>query len=142
MRGVTAAVGKAKAERGQAIVEFVLILPIFLGLIFAAIGFGLTLNSYSRVTDVARVAARAASIARFAGNEPCAQADSAATKAAAGLTLLGPPSCSCPDPQCITPGDPITVTVTIKSENALSNVPFLGLVLPTTLTGKATALVQ
>ena len=58
---------RAKDERGQAMVEFVLVLPLFLGLVFLAIGFGITLNNYLRVTDVARVAARAASIARFGG---------------------------------------------------------------------------
>jgi Flp pilus assembly protein TadG len=137
---------RAKDEDGQAIVEFVLILPIFLGLIFVAIGFGITLNNYLRVTDIARVAARAAAVARFSGqSDPCKAAVAAATAAAGGLTFTpGSPTCvpNCPNnPQC-NPGDPITVSVTVQSKNALTSIPFLSLALPATLTSDATVLLQ
>jgi len=142
---VGAAVRKLKGEGGQAVVEFVLILPIFLGLLFAAIGYGITLNNYERVTDIARVAARAAAIGRFdprfaaQSNPPCAAANAAAQQAANGLTITAV-NCSPNSPPA--PGDPITISVTIQSENAIRTVPFLNLLLPSDLTGDSTALAQ
>jgi Flp pilus assembly protein TadG len=140
---------RAKDERGQAMVEFVLVLPLFLGLVFLAIGFGITVNNYLRVTDVARVAARAGAIARFGGQAPCTAAGTAATKAAAGLTFARDPANGNPTPYCVcasgpscTPGTAMTVTVTINSQNALTTIPFLSLALPKTLTSKATVLLQ
>jgi Flp pilus assembly protein TadG len=133
---------RVKDEGGQAVVEFALILPIFLGLIFVAIGYGITLNNYLRVTDIARVAARAASVARFSGQpSPCAAAFTAANQAAAGLTLTQAPTCT-PCPPACSPGDPFTVIVTIQSQNALTAIPFLSLALPSTLTSHATVLLQ
>ena len=148
---------RAKDERGQAMVEFVLVLPIFLGLVFLVIAFGITLNNYLRVTDIARVAARAAAIARFSAPSnqslstiACTAAKNAANAAAGGLTFIPssgqPASCVCsPDSSC-TPGNgnAITVTFTINSQNALTNgIPFLTKVaVPKTLTSKATVLLQ
>lgn len=132
---------RVKDEGGQAVVEFALILPIFLGLIFVAIGYGITLNNYLRVTDIARVAARAASVARFSGQtDPCAAAIAAADAAAGGLTLTQPAACTYPNGN--QPGDPITVSVTVQSQNALTSIPFLSLTLPDTLTSDSTVLLQ
>ena len=136
-----AALSCARDEGGQAIVEFTLILPIFVGLIFVAIGFGITLNNYLRVTDIARVAARDAAIARFSGQaDPCAAAVTAANDAAGGLTLTQDPTCTFPGGN--TPGQPITVTVEVNSQNAIRNIPFMNYALPATLTSKATVLLQ
>ena len=132
---------RLKNEGGQAIVEFTLILPIFVGLIFVAIGYGITLNNYLRVTDVARVSARAASVARFDGEpDPCAAAIAAAKDAAGGLTLTQDPTCTYPKGN--SPGEPITVTVTVQSQNVINNIPFLSATLPDTLTSNATVLLQ
>jgi Flp pilus assembly protein TadG len=124
-------------------VEFVVILPIFVGLVFAAIAFGITLNDYIRVTDIARVAARDAAIARFSGQpDPCAAAKAAANDAAGGLTLTQDPQCTYPN---ITrnPGDPVSVTVTVNSENSLTSIPGLSLLpLPSTLSSTATEVLQ
>ena len=132
---------RAKDEKGQAMVEFVLVLPLFLGLVFLAIGFGITLNNYLRVTDIARVGARAASIARFSGQpNPCKAAVTAATAAAGGLAFTSPVSCTYPNGN--QPGQPVIVTVTIDSQNALTTLPFLSVALPKTLTSKATVVLQ
>ena len=132
--------GAERDGRGKAAVDLDML--IFLGLIFVAIGYGITLNNYLRVTDIARVAARAASVARFSGQpSPCAAAFTAANQAAAGLTLTQAPTCT-PCPPACSPGDPFTVIVTIQSQNALTAIPFLSLALPSTLTGHATVLLQ
>ena len=91
-----------KLERceGQAILEFVLVLPLIVTLIFVLIQVGLTFNTYLRVTDAARVAARAAAVARFSGESPCAAAQAAVSS---DLTVACGRSGS--------PGSAFTVTV-------------------------------
>ena len=132
---------RLRRQDGQAMVEFALILPLFVALVFIVIGFGITLNNYLRVTDVARVAARQASIARFSGGDPCTAAITAATSAADNLTLSQPPTCTTPNQPPKT-GDPITVSVTVDSQNAIDDIPFISVLLPKTLTGTATVLAQ
>jgi hypothetical protein len=55
-------IGRLKDEKGQALTEFTLILPILLLLVMATIQFGLALNSYLVLTGLARDAARVGSI--------------------------------------------------------------------------------
>jgi Flp pilus assembly protein TadG len=139
LRGIS----RGRCEDGQAIVEFTLILPVFLGLIFIAIGYGITLNNYLRVTDVAREAARAGAVARFNGDpDPCAAALAAADNAAGGLTVVSADS-SCTYPNgSQNAGDPIKVTITVQSQNAMTTIPFMSLALPDKLTSDATVLLQ
>jgi Flp pilus assembly protein TadG len=47
-----------KEERGQAMVEFALVLPIFMLLIFAIVDFGMGFHAYITVTNSAREGAR------------------------------------------------------------------------------------
>ncbi|MDR7866091.1 MAG: pilus assembly protein [Sporomusaceae bacterium] len=49
-------------RRGQAIVEFALVLPVFLLLLVGMMEFGLVLHDYVTVAEAARVGARAASV--------------------------------------------------------------------------------
>jgi len=49
---------KLKGERGQAMVEFAMIVPIFLLLVFAIVDFGMGLYSWITVTNAAREGAR------------------------------------------------------------------------------------
>jgi Flp pilus assembly protein TadG len=51
-------------ERGQAMVEFAVILPIFLVLVFGIIQFGIVFNNYVTLTDATRAGARAGAVAR------------------------------------------------------------------------------
>lgn len=48
----------SKGERGQSLVEFVLVLPIFLVLLFAIIDFGMGFHAWLTVTNSAREGAR------------------------------------------------------------------------------------
>jgi hypothetical protein len=66
-------VRRLRCERGQAFVETVLILPIFLGLIFAVAWVGIGFYRYMQLADAAQSAARAGAVARFApgGQSPC-----------------------------------------------------------------------
>jgi Flp pilus assembly protein TadG len=49
---------KKKGERGQALTEFALIVPIFLLLVFAIVDFGMGFNAWMTVTNSAREGAR------------------------------------------------------------------------------------
>ena len=54
--------GARPGEKGQAMVEFVLILPIFLLLVFAIIDFGMGFHAWLTVTNSAREGARLGSV--------------------------------------------------------------------------------
>ena len=122
-------------DRGQAMVEFVIVLPFMLFLIFMIAYAGIGFERYSRVTNAARVAARAAAVARFDGKDPCVAADDAPTYALHGLALS---STTC-DPPGAQPGSLITITL----EYQLPNIPMIGSITgPITVTGKATERVE
>lgn len=110
-------------------VEFVFVLPILITLIFVLIQMGLTFNSYLRVTDAARVAARAAAVARFHGQSPC-DAAQAAVPADLGASV----NCSFPDASA-QPGNPVEITV---SHGWSIDLPLLPLSKSGTLSSSAT----
>ena len=72
------------AERGQAMAEFAIVLPVFALLLFGVIQFGIAFHDYVKVTDATRVGARKAAVSRDLAN-PAAAAEAAARASAAGL---------------------------------------------------------
>ena len=56
-----------KNNKGQSLVEFALILPLFLFLIFAIIYAGMLFHDYSALSSIARSAAREAAIVQQSG---------------------------------------------------------------------------
>jgi Flp pilus assembly protein TadG len=99
-------------SRGQALVEFAIVLPVFLLVLFGLIEFGYMLYSQMTVSNAAREAARAAVVDPDACTIPVL-ANATARGAATGLTgnfitvtAPAPPSCGTA-PQ----GTPISVTV-------------------------------
>lgn len=66
-------------DEGQAVVEFAVILPVLLLVLFAILQFGVLFNNYIQVTAAAREGARKAATSRALG---VAGAESAATAAA------------------------------------------------------------
>lgn len=71
-------------ERGQALVEFALVLPLFLTLLFAIIQFGIAFNNYLVLTDAVRSGARVAAVSRTT-TDPQTAAESAVRRAAVNL---------------------------------------------------------
>ncbi len=53
---------RGRGERGQTLVEFALLLPIFLILLFAIVDFGLGLNAWITITNSAREGARVGAV--------------------------------------------------------------------------------
>jgi Flp pilus assembly protein TadG len=89
-------------------VEFVLVLPVVITMLFLVIQLGITFNNYLRVTDAARVAAREAVVARFHGEGACDAATAEAKNASDGLKISNlVVDCSAEGE----PGDPFSVTV-------------------------------
>ena len=70
---------RRNTDQGQAVVEFAVILPVLLLILFAILQFGVVFNNYIQVTAAAREGARKASVSRSLGT---ASAESAATTAA------------------------------------------------------------
>lgn len=91
---------RLERSEGQAVIEFVLILPVIVTLVFVVIQMGFVFNNYIRVTDAARVAARAVSAYRFSGESACAVARNAV-----------PDDLDVSCPANVPPGQPIQVTV-------------------------------
>jgi Flp pilus assembly protein TadG len=68
-------------ERGQAMTEMALVLPILTALLIGIFQFGILYNNHITLTDATRAGARKAAVARFAGDNGVAAA--AAVRAAA-----------------------------------------------------------
>lgn len=106
--------GKASTRRkvggrrreGQAIVEFAIILPIFLLILCAILDFGVVLYSQMTVINAAREGARAATLMAGDANSIEARAGDRASAAAGGLDVRTSASCG-----ACKPGDSVIVTV-------------------------------
>jgi Flp pilus assembly protein TadG len=53
-----------REERGQALVEFAMVLPLLALLLFAIVQFGIVYNNYISLTDAVRAGARKAAVSR------------------------------------------------------------------------------
>ncbi len=105
-----------KDKRGTQIVEFALLLPIFLLIVFGILDFGRGFFSWVIITNGAREGARSASVGK-AQNIVVNRVTDAVT----GLYVTGVTSGACPSTEgmlCVTsantvgyPGDPVTVKV-------------------------------
>ncbi|HZS24930.1 MAG TPA: TadE/TadG family type IV pilus assembly protein [Gaiellaceae bacterium] len=94
-------------ERGQTMVEFALILPVLLVVIFGIIQFGIAFNNYESLTDGVRAGARLAAVSR---QSPTPVADTTArVQASSGLTASKLAVTVTSD---WVAGDPVTVSAT------------------------------
>jgi Flp pilus assembly protein TadG len=66
---------RIRKDNGQTFVEFALVLPILVLLVFGITQFGLAFRNYLAITDAARVGARAAAVKRT--SSPCTAAQTA-----------------------------------------------------------------
>lgn len=75
---------RIRAEKGQTMVEFALVVPILLVILFGIIQFGIVYKNYVTLTDATRVGARKAAVSRHEPN-PVGVAEAAARGSATGL---------------------------------------------------------
>lgn len=69
---MTSRLGRAR-ERGQALVEFALIFPVFILLLFGILDLGRAIYAYNTVADAAREGARVAIVNQIQTSPDCAQ---------------------------------------------------------------------
>jgi Flp pilus assembly protein TadG len=98
---------RLRDDRGQALAEFALVLPLLLAVVTAIAEFGLTFNRYLTLTDAARSGARVAAVSADTA-DPVGTAKAAVRAAAADLdqTKLDPQVSPLP----WNAGNPVTVT--------------------------------
>jgi Flp pilus assembly protein TadG len=120
--------------RGQAMVEFVIVLPIMLFLVFMIAFAGLGFERYLRLSNSSRMAARAAAVAAFEGKTPCEAAQDAVVADRAMEKLAPDVTVEC-DPVDAQRGELITVTL----RHTLPNIPLIGAITgPIEISGRAT----
>jgi Flp pilus assembly protein TadG len=130
-RRVAVVSARAAAERGQALVEFVLVLPLLLLVVFGIVQFGLALNSANDETHLANEVARYATVNENPSSETLqkwakGQVDSSA--------LSGQTVCISFPKGTSNVGDPVQVTV----KGTITWLPVLKLkVASTVVEGKA-----
>jgi Flp pilus assembly protein TadG len=116
-----------RRDGGQSLVEFALLIPIFLIMVFGIIDFGLGLRAYISVTQSTREGARFASIGNPAGtfgSGGTGQCDGATTTTVVGrvcrtmngLDLTDVESVSVTYPNGNTPGESVRVSASYRYE--------------------------
>lgn len=116
-------------ERGAAVVEFALILPLLLLLVLGGMDYGFYLNDTLAVRDAARNAARSGVVGNFASVPGCAgsplqQVACSAAEGASGAT--GSPRARAVVPATWAPGQPLTVCVELEDRARIGLVPMPG----------------
>ena len=75
---------RIRGERGQALVEFAVLLPLLVILVLAVIQFGIAFNNYIALTDASRAGARVGGSGRQLA-DPAGEAEAAVRKSADDL---------------------------------------------------------
>ena len=101
---------KLKNEKGASAVEFALVLPIFIMLVFGIFQFGIAFNNWIAITHAAREGARLAAVGQY---DEQRVRDSAPSVAIQSISVSG---------QGGSIGSPVTVIVTGNVLNI--NIPF------------------
>jgi Flp pilus assembly protein TadG len=108
-------------ERGQALAELAIVLPVLAGLLLGIIQFGIAFNHYLSLTDAVRAGARTAAVSRHLGASGAVDATKTAVKGATSdITLT--------DAQVTvnstwTQGSQVTVTATYPYSISIFGVP-------------------
>jgi Flp pilus assembly protein TadG len=105
---------KQQGERGQALVEFALVLPILATLILGIVQFGIVFHDYLALADAVRTGARQASVTHDAGAATTAVVNSASE--------LNPSDLSVDVQSSWQTGQDVTVTATYPYDISLLGV--------------------
>jgi Flp pilus assembly protein TadG len=102
-------------ERGQAAIEFALVLPVLIAFLFLIVGFARVFNAYNDLNQMAADGARFAAVGNFPGESKLREtADTQATKTA----TIGDPTYS--SGTCL-----VGATVNVTATADVSLLPFL-----------------
>lgn len=125
------------SSRGSSVVEFALILPLLLGIIFASINFGVALYNQAVLTNASREAARLGVAFRVPAPSNQEIASVAEAYCQNNLVTFGQsvsPQVSVVSTLSRLPGDPLTVSISY----GYKGVAFLTMGSPGTLTARST----
>jgi Flp pilus assembly protein TadG len=123
----------ARGERGQALVEFALVLPVLMLLLVGIIKGGLLYNNYLQLTDAVRTGTRTLAIERGQGT-PCADASNTILASASGLdrtkisismTEAGNATADSGCPFTLASGSAVTVQATYPCDLSVLGVNFI-----------------
>jgi Flp pilus assembly protein TadG len=103
---------RRKNDSGQAVVEFAVILPVLLMILFAILQFGIVFNNYIQVTAAAREGARKAAVSRSLGTAAAETASTTSAKAAAPGLKQSSITVTYPNSPTFAQGSDVTVQVT------------------------------
>lgn len=146
---------KEYQQRGQSLVEFALVIVLFLVIVMGVVDFGMAIYKFNGVSQAAREIARVTSVHPCAATPPCDPGSSADTLAAIdiqqnlipGLTINPATDIECIDesgaPVAPNPCDfsKHSVKVTVTSDYS-PITPLLGLTGPWTMEGTSSAQIQ
>jgi Flp pilus assembly protein TadG len=126
------------SDEGQAVVEFAVILPVLLLVLFGILQFGIVFNNYIQVTSAAREGARKAATSRALGVSGAESAATTSAKAAAASLNQSNLTITFPNSPTFVQGTDVTVQVKYPY-----SVSIMGLVVSSgTLTGSTTMRVE
>jgi Flp pilus assembly protein TadG len=127
-------------ERGQSAVEFALVLPLLLLVLFAVVEFARAYNAYNDLNQMAANGARAAAVGRYPGTTQLI-ADEADTATARGATVTENYSGGADATDCVVGG---SVTVQAQAPISIASIVKVGgtSVGTINLTGTATMRVE
>ena len=118
-------------EKGGSAVEFAIILPILIMLIFGIIQFGIAYNKYVSVAHAVREGARLASVGLY--EDPGFDFEQAVRDSAPTIDIE---TISVENPEGVEIGNPVVVTITV--ETFFIEIPMAGSWGPIQLTSQAT----
>jgi Flp pilus assembly protein TadG len=123
---------REKGEKGQALVEFALLVPIFLILVFAIVDFGMGFHAWISVTNAAREGARLGSVQASMEDIDARTRETADTAACSPLDVevVGAQG---------SPGDSVSVSVDCQYDLITPLASLLGDIFGPTLTFSSTA---
>jgi len=104
-------------QRGAVAVEFALILPVLVVLLFAIIELGLGFQRFEAINAAAREGARVASLPTTSTVDACNRV----TASLSGTSFTGTPTCTATN-ECQNSEPSVTVTVTVPNQ---ISIPFL-----------------
>lgn len=117
---------RGRATAGQALVEFVFVLPLLLMLLVGIVACGILMNNWVILTDAVRSGARELAISRAPGLDACTQATNRIQTAAIGLAsgsivVTTAVAASCTN---LTAGSDATVTATYPCDLRILGIDY------------------
>jgi len=124
----------ARRERGTAVVEFAVLVPVLVLIIFGVANFGLAMNAYNNETQLANEGARYAAVNKIPSGGSLADyikaqgdTDQIRTQSKVCVSLLG----------ANTVGQPVQVTVSLPFDWPVTSLPLVGTLPKPTIVGSA-----